>query len=104
MKTTLNELYMSTKIGHSTIADSVVAASFQNILPGTYARVSWIGRSTSEVEMVSQAELPGLPSFSKWDARDGRNGRRFWIRDETRKTEQQLDGWSRTQTDTRYGT
>ena len=97
MKATLNELYMSTKIGHSTIADSVVAASFQNILPGAYARVSSIGRSTSEAEMVSQAELPGLPSFSKWDARDGRNGRRFWIRDETRKTEQQLDGWIRTQ-------
>jgi hypothetical protein len=99
MKATLNELYMSTKIGHSTIADSVVAASFQNILPGAYARVSSIGRATSEVEIMSQAELPGLPTFSKWDARDGRNGRRFWIRDETRKTEQQLDGWIRSQLD-----
>ena len=77
MKATLNELYMLTKIGHSTIADSVVAASFQNILPGAYARVSSIGRSISEVEMVSQAELPGLPSFSEWDAHDGCNGRRF---------------------------
>ena len=47
--------------------------------------------------MLSQPELPGLPTFSKWDNRDGNNGRRFWIRSETRKTEQQLDGCIRSQ-------
>ena len=52
---------MTTKIGHSTIVDSVVVASFQNILPGAYARVLSIGRSTLEAEvLLSQAELPGL--------------------------------------------
>lgn len=94
--TTLNELYMSSKIGHATIADSVVAASFQNVLPGAYGRVSSTS-GTGDADVDAQQELPGLTSFAKWDNRDGRTGRRFWIRDETRKTEQQIDGWIRTQ-------
>ena len=34
--TMLNEVYMSSKIGYATIADSIVASSFQNVLPGAY--------------------------------------------------------------------
>ena len=93
--TTLNEVYMSSKIGYSTIADSILASSFQNVLPGAYGRPT--SSTSSDLDLTSQAELPGLPSFSKWDNRDGRNGRRFWMREETRKTEQQLDGCIRSQ-------
>ena len=94
--TTLNEIYMSSKIGYSTVADSIVASSFQNVLPAAYGRPISSNKS-NEQELTAQPELPGLPSFSKWDNRDGRNGRRFWIREEARKTEQQLDGCIRSQ-------
>ena len=94
--TTLNQVYMSSKIGYSTITDSIVANSFQNVLPGAYGRPSST-KPNDELELVSQAELPGMPTFAKWDNRDGSNGRRFWIREETRKTEQQLDGIIRSQ-------
>lgn len=96
---TLNELYMTNKIGYQTMADAVVAASFSNVLPGAYARVpsSASSSSTSSCDMASQKELPGLSSYDKWDGQDGRTGRRWWIIDETRKTEQQLDGWIRSQ-------
>jgi hypothetical protein len=86
--TTLNELYMSSKIGYATIADSVVAASFQNVLPGAYHGQASSTSGTSDCDIAAQQELPGLTSFNKWDNRDGRTGRCFWIRDETRKTEQ----------------
>ena len=33
---TLNELYMSNKIGYQTMADAYVATSFENVLPGAY--------------------------------------------------------------------
>ena len=92
--TTLNEVYMSSKIGYATVPDSIVASSFQNVLPSVYSRpVSGV----NEQDLTAKAELPGLPTFSKWDNRDGQNGCRFWIREETRKTEQQLDGCIRTQ-------
>ena len=94
--TTLSEMYMSSKIGYSTLADSIVASSFQNVLPGAYGRpVS--SSNNDDYESTVQSELPGLPSYAKWDNRDGRHGRRFWIREETRKTEQQLDGCIRSQ-------
>ena len=89
--TMLNEIYMSSKIGYSTIADSIVASSFQNALPGAYGR-SISSSKSNEQELIAQPELPSLSTFDKWDNRDGRNGRRFWIREESRKTEQQLDG------------
>ena len=95
--TTLSEMYMSSKIGYSTLADSIVAASFQNVLPGAYGRAASSSSNNDDYELTSQAELPGLPSYAKWDNRDGRHGRRFWIREETRKTEQQLDGCIRSQ-------
>ena len=99
-KSTLNEIYLSSKIGYGTIADSTVAASFQNILPGAYGRAghSSSGSSSSAItthDLVAQRELPGLPNFSKWDGLDGRTGRRYWIREEGRKTRHQLDGWIR---------
>ena len=94
--TTLNEVYMSSKIGYATIADSIVASSFQNVLPGAYGRPISSSKS-NELDLTAQAELPGMPTFAKWDNRDGRNGRRYWIREETRKTEQQLDGCIRAQ-------
>ena len=83
---------MSSKIGYSTITGYIVANSFQNVLPGAYGRPSSTSKTNDKLELVSQAELPGMPTFAKWDNRDGSNGRRFWIREETRKTEQQLDG------------
>jgi hypothetical protein len=96
---TLNELYMTNKIGYQTMADAVVASSFSNVLPGAYARVpsSSTSSSSSTCDMASQKELPGLSSYDKWDGMDGRTGRRWWIIDETRKTEQQIDGWIRSQ-------
>ena len=95
--TTLSDMYMSSKIGYSTIADSIVAASFQNVLPGAYGRPTKSTSNNDDYESTIQSELPGLPTFEKWDNRDGRHGRRFWIREETRKTEQQLDGCIRSQ-------
>jgi hypothetical protein len=68
------------------------------VLPGAYGRVSSTS-SGSGSDMCAQQELPGLTLFDKWDNQDGRTGRRFWIQDETRKTEQQIDGWIRTQLD-----
>ena len=96
---TLNEVYMSSKIGYSTIQDSIVASSFQNVLPAAYGRSHLQSKNNTDDEqyLLAQPELPSLPTFSKWDNRDGNNGRRFWIRSETRKTEQQLDGCIRSQ-------
>ena len=42
--------------------------------------------------MESQQELPGLPSFEKWDHTDGSTGWKYWITKECRKTDQQIDG------------
>ena len=95
---TLNEIYLSTKIGYGTLADSTVAASFQNILPGAYGRSgtsSSSSTSSDNQDLTAQKELPGLPTFKKWDGLDGRTGRRYWIREEGRKTRHQIDGWIR---------
>ena len=89
---TLNDIYLSSKIGYATIADSIVASSFQNVLPAAYGKSYSSSENNDELDLLAQAELPGLPTFSKWDNRDRSNGRRFWIREETRKTHQQLDG------------
>ena len=90
--TTLNKLYMSNRIGYATTADSVVATSFQNILPGAYGRSPESDKNTSTADMDAQQELPGLPTYKTWDRRDGRSGRRFWIKKETRDTERKIDG------------
>ena len=76
--TMLNEVYIPSKIGHATIADSIVVSSFQNVLPAAYGMPLSSSKS-NEQDLTAQAELPGIPSFSKWDNRDGRNGRQYWI-------------------------
>ena len=76
---TLNELYMSNKIGYQTMADAYVATSFENVLPAAYGHNVWVNptRPSSDVDMESQPELPGLPSFEKWDHTDGSTGRKY---------------------------
>ena len=96
---TLNELYMSNKIGYQTMADAYVATSFENVLPAAYGRNVRANptRPSSDVDMESQPELPGLPSFEKWDRTDGSTGRKYWITKECRKTGLQIDGMIRAQ-------
>ena len=97
----LNDLYISNKIGYQTMADAYVATSFENVLPAAYGRnaASTSNKSTSNVDMSSQLELPGLPSFAKWDHTDGGTGRKYWIVKECRKTGIQIDGMIRAQLD-----
>ena len=92
---TLNDLYMSNKIGYATMADSIVAASFQNILPGSYGRNTSSIRSITDTDLQAQPELPGLPTFKKWDNHDGATGRKYWIKKECRNTGIQIDGMIR---------
>ena len=54
---------MLNKIGYATMADSIVAASFQNILPGSYDRNSSSIRTDTDTDLEAQPELPGLPTF-----------------------------------------
>ena len=91
---TLNELYMSNKIGYGTKADSIMGTSFNNILPTLYGKCS---TGSSKVYVTAQVELSGMKTFEKWDVRNGISGRKYWIKDETRKTEIQFDNWIRTQ-------
>jgi hypothetical protein len=95
----LNDLYISNKIGYQTMADAYVATSFENVLPAAYGRTASSTKSTSNVDMSSQPELPGLPSFAKWDHTDGGTGRKYWIMKECRKTGIQIDGMIRAQLD-----
>ena len=65
---TLNEIYLSSKIGYATTTDATVAASFQNNLPWAYGRAgSALSTSTNTrndaQDLVTQQELPGLPDF-----------------------------------------
>ena len=73
---------MSNKIGYATMADSIVAASFQNVLPGTYGRNTTTTTSTNNntSDIQAQPELPGLSSFKKWDNQDGSTGWKYWIK------------------------
>ena len=96
---TLNDLYMSNKIGYATMADSIVAASFQNILPGSYGRNSSSIRTGTDTDLEAQPELPGLPTFKEWDNHDGATGRKYWIKKECRNTGIQIDGMIRAQLD-----
>jgi hypothetical protein len=49
------------------------------------------------VDIDSQPELPGLPSFEKWDHTDRGTGQKYWISKECRKTGVQIDGIIRSQ-------
>jgi hypothetical protein len=99
--TTLNDLYLTNKIGYATMADSIVATSFQNVLPGAYGRrpdsTSNSGTSSSTSDLEAQAVLPGLASVDKWDKHDGGTGRKYWIQREARSTARQIDNMIRTQ-------
>jgi hypothetical protein len=98
---TLNDLYMSNKIGYQSMADAYVATSFENVLPAAYGRNANASpnKASSNADMDSQPELPGLPSFEKWDHTDGGTGRKYWISKECRKTGIQIDGMIRAQLD-----
>ena len=97
--TTLNDLYMTNKIGYATMSDSIVAASFQNVLPGAYGRNSSSSTTSTSVssDLQAQPELPGLKTFQKWDNQDGLTGRKYWIKKEARSTHTQIDGMIRQQ-------
>ena len=85
---------MSNKIGYDTKADSILGRSFQNIFPALYGKVS---TGSSDVDVTAQVELPGLPTFDIWDVGYGRYEQIYWVKDETRKTEVQLDYWIQNQ-------
>ena len=87
---TLNELYMSNKIGYGTKAYSIIGTYFQKIFHAPYRKVS---TGSSNIDVKAQVELPDLTTFEKWDVRDGISGRKYCIKDETRKTEAQLENW-----------
>jgi hypothetical protein len=100
--TTLNDLYLTNKIGYATMADSIVATSFQNVLPGAYGRhptASGSGTSggNTNIDVDAQTGLPGLPTVDKWDKRDGSTGRKYWIKREARNTYYQIDTMIRNQ-------
>ena len=97
----LNELYLSNKIGYATMADSIVAASFQNVLPGAYGRHSPSSSTSGSGASALQAqpELPGLSTFKKWDNQDGATGRKYWIKKAARNTQRQVDEMLRQQLD-----
>ena len=67
---------------------------FQNIFPAPYVKVK---TGFSGVDVTAQVELPGLPTFDKWDVGYGRYEKIYWVKDETRKTEVQLDYWIQNQ-------
>ena len=79
---------MSNKIEYFTEADSIVGTSFKNVLLAPYGKVS---TSYSDVDVTDQVEFRGLPTFDKLDVQDGISGRKYWIKDETRKPEDQLN-------------
>ena len=92
---TLNDVHMSKKVGYSSQYDSTVAASFQNVLPGPFGRKPTSSMASGTTELDFDPELPGLPSYNKWDLRDGSTGRRYWIEKECRKTFLQIESMIR---------
>jgi hypothetical protein len=66
---TLNDLYLTNKIGYATMVDSIVAALFQNILPAAYSRSpdssSHSSTQSGGADLQSQVELPGMPTIEK---------------------------------------
>ncbi len=95
---TLNDLYLTNKVGFATQSDTIVAGSFHNILPAAYGRRPDGDKGNpNSASIDAQQELPGLPSFEKWDHRDGSTGRKYWIKKETHNTNKQLSGMIRHQ-------
>ena len=44
-----------------------------------------VSNGSSNVDVTDQVEFKGIPTGEKWEVRDGRSGRKYWIKDETRK-------------------
>ena len=98
--TTLGNLNHGNKIGFTNAADATVATSFDNILPGLFARIratqsGIIASGASEFAMSSHPELPGLPNYKDWDAGDTNTGRKFFILRNLKSTKTLIDGWIR---------
>ena len=66
-------------VGFATLHEGKVATSFQNVLPAILGRGSDMS-----------AHLPGIPSYSKWDAGNGTAGLSFLITHELTKVHTQI--------------
>lgn len=62
----ITDYHGSNKIGFSTLHDTKVAASFQNVLPAA------LGKGSEDTE-----HLPGLSRFELWDNQDGSSGLKY---------------------------
>jgi len=86
---TMSDLHLSSKVGHSTLTDAIVSSSFQNVLPLVFARVSnsrQVNSGNTDQMMDVMNELPGVPTPSSWDKRNGVNGKKYWMTTESKKT------------------
>lgn len=66
---TLNDFYLTNKIGYTTMADSIVATLFQNVLLGAYSHnptTPGSGSGTSNSDINAQTGLLGLPTIDKY--------------------------------------
>ena len=98
--TTLGNLNHGNKIGFTNAADATVATSFDNILPGLFARIratqaGLVASGASDFSMSAHPELPGLPTYKDWDAGDTNTGRKFFILRNLKSTKTLIDGWIR---------
>jgi hypothetical protein len=100
--TTLGNLHSGNKIGFTNAADATVATSFENILPGLFARI----RSTTagitstggnEYDLSCYSELPGIPTYADWDAGDTTTGRKHFIIRNLKNTKYLIDNWIRSE-------
>ena len=99
---TLNDTYLSNKIGYASMADSIVATSFQNVLPAAYGRGPDHGSgsgSSSTSDLDCTPGLPGMKTYAKWDNEDGSTGRKYWIDKECVNASRQIDNMIRSRLD-----
>ena len=75
--TTWQNTYLPPKIGYAYICGAVVALYFHNVLPCPFVHNPDGKSSSSEVDLFSHPELPGLPHYRKWDNHDGATGRKY---------------------------
>jgi hypothetical protein len=96
--TTLGNLHSGNRIGFTNSTDSTVATSFDNVLPGLFARIrSSINGGTSSVggddyDMATYSALPGIPTHKDWDAGDTNTGRKFFILRSMKNAKSVIDG------------
>ena len=85
-------------IGFTNATDSTVATSFDNVLPGLFARIrSSITGGTSSVrgddyDMTTYSALPGIPTHKDWDGGDTNMGRKFFILRSMKNAKTVIDG------------